>query len=136
MTFIAVDEPLGAGERRLTESYEERRGTSSASTRAGAGGFNIAVANIARNTVSLLTSGVLINGVRTSGSDSSVQSLLGERAWQLGTTALDRTNGVAVDSSGNAFIAGITNGSFADAAQAGFGDLFLARFDSLTNLHN
>jgi len=52
-------------------------------------------------------------------------------AWttQIGTTQLDRSSGVAVDSSGFAYISGLTDGDL-DGANAGNFDAFLSRVDT------
>jgi subtilisin family serine protease len=47
---------------------------------------------------------------------------------QLGTLAFDSANGVAVDASGNAYIAGRTAGNL-EGSSAGLSDAFLAKYD-------
>jgi hypothetical protein len=189
MTFVVVDQPLSAG-ARLSESYEERRGTSSAATRAT--GFGIVNTAIARNSVRTFTgtAGLGINGVRTAGSNNQVLRVLGERAWaigstvaetaiaaatdgndnvyhvgrttsnfdggtlvgstdvvivqynasgtkqwsrQFGTATTDFVMGAATDATGNLYVAGYTNGSFAPNVNAGLEDYFLAKYDSSGN---
>jgi hypothetical protein len=127
MTFLAFDEPLGTGVKRMTESYEERRGTSSAATRGT--GFSIPSTNIARNTVTSVASSVLVPGVRTAGSQTNLKRMLGERAWQFGTSGVESPRGVTVDSSGNAYITGYTEGTLAGNTSAGSYDAFIAKYD-------
>jgi Beta-propeller repeat len=131
MTFLAFDKPLGTGITRMTESYEERRGTSSAATRAAAvTGFTIPSANIARNTVTDVASSVLVPGVRTAGSKTDLKRMLGERAWQFGTDTYDSGNGTTIDSSGNVYVTGFTYGAFAGNTSAGNADVFIAKYNS------
>jgi catechol 2,3-dioxygenase-like lactoylglutathione lyase family enzyme len=58
----------------------------------------------------------------------------GNRLWirQLGGPAVDYATGISTDSSGNAYIAGITNGSL-DGTNTGGYDVFLARYDPAGN---
>lgn len=59
----------------------------------------------------------------------------GNQLWarQFGGTMYDSSNGVAVDATGNAFVAGHTNGAL-DGANAGSYDAFLTKYDSAGNL--
>ena len=54
----------------------------------------------------------------------------GTQLWveQFGTTSFDEINGVAVDSGGQIYVAGVTEGALGDANQ-GFADAFLAKYD-------
>jgi hypothetical protein len=56
-------------------------------------------------------------------------------AWvrQMGTTANDYSNSVAVDGLGNVYISGYTNGSLG-GPNAGYEDAFLAKYDSSGSL--
>ena len=58
---------------------------------------------------------------------AAAQNLLWTR--QIGTTAWDEGHGVAVDSAGNAYIAGVTSGSLG-GPNAGRSDYFLAKYDA------
>jgi Beta-propeller repeat len=123
MTFVVFAQPVTA---RVTESYEERNGASSASARAS--GFGASdIAHIDSMTVS---SGTIINGVRTAGNSSNVKNLLGERSWQLGSTLDDQANGVAIDSSGNVYVAGYTRGDLDGNTSTGTYDGFLTQYNS------
>jgi len=48
---------------------------------------------------------------------------------QLGTSGIDSTNGVATDSSGNVYVAGVTSGGL-DGTNAGSYDLFVVKYNS------
>lgn len=58
-----------------------------------------------------------------------------ETAWtrQLGTGSADRANGVSVDSAGNSYITGRTQGSL-NGPNAGSSDVFLAKYSSTGSL--
>lgn len=58
----------------------------------------------------------------------------GNRAWtrQLGTAAVEFVYGVAVDASGNVYVAGETTGAFG-AANQGSSDIFLVKYDTNGN---
>jgi Beta-propeller repeat len=129
MTFIVVDQPLSVG-ARLSESYEERRGTSSATSRAT--GFGITDSAIARNTVRTLsgTAGVGINGIRTAGSSNQVLKVLGERAWQIGSTVTDTAKAVATDGNNNVYHVGETSGNFDTWTTAGLRDTVIVKYNS------
>ncbi len=128
MTFAVFDQPLGAGVKRMSESYEERHGTSAA-TRASS--FGIASTAIAQLTSSSVSSGILVNGVRTAGSSSNVQRILGERSWQFGTTASEYAYGVATDPSGNVYLTGgIESGSLDGVTTGGLVDLILVKYNA------
>ncbi len=49
---------------------------------------------------------------------------------QLGTSAEDLAHGVAADSGGNVYVAGVTGGALQGNASAGGQDVFLAKYDS------
>ena len=55
----------------------------------------------------------------------------GTKQWtkQLGTSGIDSTNGVATDSSGNVYVAGVTSGGL-DGTNAGSYDLFVVKYNS------
>jgi hypothetical protein len=55
----------------------------------------------------------------------------GERLWtrQQGTAGRDRANGVAVDASGNAYVAGVTAGGLDGNTNAGDYDFFLVKYN-------
>ena len=59
----------------------------------------------------------------------------GNLLWsrQIGTTACDRSNDVAVDAAGNAYISGFTEGSLG-GPNAGGKDAFLTKYDGAGNL--
>jgi PKD repeat protein len=56
----------------------------------------------------------------------------GNQSWsrQFGTIASDNAQAVAVNSNGEVFVAGSSNGSFAGASNAGGSDAFVAKYDS------
>ena len=56
----------------------------------------------------------------------------GSKLWtkQLGSTSDDKGCGVSVDDSGNAYITGYTYGSLDGNTNAGYADMFLAKFDT------
>jgi Beta-propeller repeat len=60
----------------------------------------------------------------------------GQPEWtvQLGTDGTDGARAVAVDSSGNIFIAGLTSGALGGPFQGGSSDAFLAKYDAGANL--
>lgn len=55
------------------------------------------------------------------------------RTWpgtrQLGTASTDKAHGVAADSKGNVYVTGETNGGLDSNTNAGFGDLFVVKYD-------
>jgi hypothetical protein len=55
----------------------------------------------------------------------------GERLWtrQFGTARLDIANGVAVNASGNVYLAGRTGGGLDGNQNAGASDLFLVKYN-------
>ncbi len=55
----------------------------------------------------------------------------GTRQWvrQLGTSELDRAGGVSVDSAGDVYVVGATEGTFAGQHSAGDWDIFVAKYD-------
>jgi len=59
----------------------------------------------------------------------------GNKLWtrQLGTSSLDGAYGVAVDGSGNAYVAGHTLGGLDGNTSAGGDDLFLVKYDTNGN---
>ncbi len=131
MTFVAFDQPLGAGVTRMTESYEERFGTSSAATRANGSNFNISSANIAQIAANTVSSGILVNGVRTSGSSTDVKRILGERSRQVGSTSQDEWySGVVTDSSENVYVAGVAYAAVDGQTYFGNSDLILVKYNS------
>ncbi|SVB56374.1 uncharacterized protein METZ01_LOCUS209228, partial [marine metagenome] len=56
----------------------------------------------------------------------------GDKQWtrQFGTSSSDDASGVAVDSSGNIYITGGTQGGFGNYTNAGTWDIFLAKYNS------
>ena len=56
----------------------------------------------------------------------------GTKQWtkQLGTSSDDRAYGVAVDSSGNVYAAGFTNGGLDGNTNSGSSDLFVVKYNS------
>ncbi len=56
----------------------------------------------------------------------------GVRQWtrMLGTTGSDAANGVAIDSAGNIYVAGTTNGALDGQSNLGLEDVFLTKYDS------
>jgi Beta-propeller repeat len=129
MTFAVFDQPLGTGVKRMSESYEERHGTSSAATRASS--FGIAAANIAQLTSSTLGTGILVNGVRTAGSSSDVKRILGERSRQMGTSTDEWWTGVVTDSSENVYATGyVYNASVDGQTPIGGGDVVLTKYNA------
>jgi hypothetical protein len=127
MTFVVIAQPLSSS--RLSEGYEERRGTSSAATRAANLSPSIPNSSIAQNTATNPSSGIQINGVRTAGNVTNVQRILGERAWQLGTSSTDIARAVATDSSGNVYVAGEAGGNLDGNTGLGGKDGFLTKYD-------
>ncbi len=133
MSLIAVSEPLGVNRFRVSESYEERHGTSSANTRAD--NFGISRSNIAFNSAATLSSGSSINGVRTAGSKTAVKRINGEKALTLGSNLYDSARGVATDKDGNVYMTGDTLGTL-DIAQPNpemtgiTSDLIVAKYNS------
>jgi hypothetical protein len=126
MTFVAVDAPVAA---RMTESYEERRGISSAVTRANNFVPSIPSSNIAQNTAANPSSGIQVNGVRTAGSKTSVRHILGERAWQ-NTEASGIPYGVVTDNANSVYMTGVIFGNLDGNTHAGNGDVFLTKYNA------
>ncbi|MFH1654853.1 MAG: SBBP repeat-containing protein [Pseudomonadota bacterium] len=60
---------------------------------------------------------------------------LGNKLWtrQMGTNAYDASSSIAVDSSGNVYIAGKTNGALDGQKHSGLRDIFLIKLDSSGN---
>ena len=56
----------------------------------------------------------------------------GTKQWsrQLGTAANDSANALALDASGNVYVAGVTDGQLADLPNRGTTDMFVAKYDS------
>jgi hypothetical protein len=133
MSLIAVSEPLGVNRFRVSESYEERHGTSSVATRAS--NFGISASNIAYNSAATLSSGTSVNGVRTAGSKTAVKRINGEKALTFGSNLYDSARGVATDKDGNVYITGETLGTL-DLAQPNpemtgiTSDLIVAKYNS------
>jgi hypothetical protein len=78
------------------------------------------------------TSGELASGQAKGGLDAFLAkyTATGEQEWikQVGTTANDSANSIAVDQWGNVFISGITFGEFASGQAKGGLDAFLAKY--------
>ena len=74
-----------------------------------------------------------LDGTNAGGSDLFVvkYNSSGTKQWtkQLGTSGIDSTNGVATDSSGNVYVAGVTSGGL-DGTNAGSYDLFVVKYNS------
>ena len=56
----------------------------------------------------------------------------GIKQWtqQIGTSSADYGNAIAVDSSGNSYITGVTGGSFDGGTHEGGTDIFLLKYDT------
>jgi hypothetical protein len=77
------------------------------------------------------TDGTLPGQANAGGGDAFVQKLspAGAELWtsQFGSLHEDRANGVAVDASGNIFVAGYTTGTLPGQTRAGFWDAFVRK---------
>ena len=98
--------------------------------------FSVAVDGAGNAFMSGYTEGSL-GGTSAGGSDAFLAKYdsSGNLLWtrQLGTSAYDYSNSVAVDGAGNAFISGHTYGSLG-GTNAGGDDAFLAKYDAAGNL--
>ena len=82
-----------------------------------------------------LTTGALPGNTQTGNEDYFIakHDASGARIWlkQLGVASqLSRASGVAVDGSGNSYVAGLTTGGLAGTTQIGNEDYFIARYDA------
>ncbi len=80
------------------------------------------------------TNGSLGGNANTGGYDAFIAKYdpAGVRQWVklLGSTGYDGANGIAVDGSGNIYIAGYTSGSLDGETNSGNNDAFIAKYDS------
>lgn len=60
----------------------------------------------------------------------------GNQLWlrQIGTTSSDSANSIAVDTNGNSYVTGDTWGDLAGSGNIGYGDAFIAKYDTSGNL--
>ncbi len=81
-----------------------------------------------------ITTGAMPDQVSTGLEDAFLQKYdaAGALQWtrQFGTTTIDQPYGVAVDASGNIYVAGTTDGALPGQTLAGSGDVFVRRYDS------
>jgi hypothetical protein len=127
-SFIASQSVLGGGGGSINLSWNVS-GAESLSIDQGVGVVtgSLKTVNVTKSTRFTLTAS---NGAGSSTATVTVTvTALGTLDWkkQLGTSASDRANGVATDSSGNVFMAGFTSGAIS-GRNAGDRDAFVVRY--------
>jgi len=100
-------------------------------------GFDIAIDSNGNIYVTGRTEGNL-DGIQNSGGDDAFIAKYnsnGDRLWTrlLGTSSVEVSYGVAVDSNGNSYITGFTNASLDNQTYQGLDDVFIAKFDTNGN---
>ena len=114
----------------------------SSSSSSAAGTYQLATNDYANGVATDSSGNVYVTGGTKGGLDGNTSAgntdlfvvkynSSGTKQWtkQLGTSGIDSTNGVATDSSGNVYVAGVTSGGL-DGTNAGSYDLFVVKYNS------
>ncbi len=135
---IYCKDPAGNAIARLNFSYSikiEKKwsGTQQFGSDKGDGTFGVAVDSLSNIYVTGFTNGAF-DGYTNAGNDDIFlvkYDSSGEKQWirQLGSTNLDHAYEVSTDSTGNIYIVGCTQGSFAGYTNAGSDDIFLVKYN-------